>query len=119
MNKQICKTSEGVKFWIEPGAISADIKSIDFVEVNGYPANRKMTFQEWLEGMEKGQYSGLIDVAYVYFTMKDGEERRSFGKAWTVWDEITGIHYPTKLGLGAYGDSTAWSRRKGIVSKAY
>lgn len=82
------------------------------VFVGAGSARKQYDFQDWLEACDKGGYL-VNDLRVEVRDTYAGQDRvfECWAKVWTLWDADLGVHVPMRLGLGAYGDTTAWVRR--------
>ena len=70
-------------------------------------AREWITFEEWLDAADYGDFQMPVSrVRYEY----EGCEIESWGKTWTKWDELSKVHYVTRLGAGANGDLALFTR---------
>lgn len=79
------------------------------VELRGWPSNVVMPFTEWLDKSNSGVFMREIVRAEVLGN-QDKKQFWTFAKMWSIWDADSQVWYPTKVGLGAYGDTAGWRR---------
>jgi len=72
-------------------------------------SNLWIDFDVWLN-RENDRHCFQMPICQALVQRKDGSQSTTFAKSWSTWDEMTCVHYPVRIGLGAYGDTVAWSR---------